>query len=176
MTQFTNYTRSQVAAICKVYGPKIIGLPPGVDGAQLLWAISGNESSFGVNCEPRLEPTYWTGQYSHDPAQAKLNQQYGPIAASSVGPWQLMAVNAAPFGVAPVEASMQIDKAAQATVGFLSHQLQREKPPSLEMILKMWNSGNWKGAFVPAQYIVEGVKNYGVALPVEGGASDTTET
>ena len=56
-----NFTPKQVADQCRISGPDLAGLPRGVDGAQLLWAMAGNESSFGVNCTPRHEPAFDVG-------------------------------------------------------------------------------------------------------------------
>ena len=77
-----NFTRQQIADACLAYGPQLTELPYGVDGAQLLWALSGNESSFGANCTPRYEPAYDVGgRY----ADADLLARFGRAAACSYG-------------------------------------------------------------------------------------------
>ena len=97
----TNFTQQEIAAQCRISGPQLIGLPAGIDGAQLLWAISGNESSFGANCTPRHEPAYDVGgRYGSNAVMVPLLTEWGSAAACSYGPLQLMFCNA-PAGATP---------------------------------------------------------------------------
>jgi len=171
MTVYKNYTKQQIADACRRYGCQLLNLPAGVNGAQLLWALSGNESSFGADCNPRLEPAYWTGKYSADTVQAKINKLFGPLGASSSGPWQVMAINAWKGGISPADVANDLDKAARATVGFLNRSIAAQWPLNLADIFDMYNSGNWKDTIVPHQYIADGVKNYGLPMPAEGGTN-----
>src|SRR5262249_16613437 len=43
--------KEHLAALCRQHGPGL-HLPAGLDGAQLLWAFSGRESSFGARSIP----------------------------------------------------------------------------------------------------------------------------
>lgn len=132
-----NFTRQQIADACRAYGAQLTDLPDGVDGAQLLWALAGNESSFGANCTPRYEPAYDVGgRY----ADAALLARFGRAAACSYGPWQIM------FGNCPtnfIPSDMEdLDKAAVATILFLNRQLNRFRPSTLRSIGAIWNGGN----------------------------------
>lgn len=132
-----NFTRLQIADACRAYGPQLTELPYGVDGVQLLWALSGNESSFGANCTPRYEPAYDVGgRY----ADADLLARFGRAAACSYGTWQIMFVNCPPNYV-PSDMN-DLDKAAVATVLFLNRQLNRFRPSTLRSIGAIWNGGN----------------------------------
>lgn len=132
-----NFTRLQIADACRAYGPQLTELPYGVDGAQLLWALAGNESSFGANCAPRHEPAYDVGgRY----ADADLLARFGRAAACSYGPWQIMFANC-PSHYIPEDMN-DLDKAAVATVLFLNRQLNRFRPSTLRSIGAIWNGGN----------------------------------
>lgn len=156
-----NYIRQQIATACRSYGSQITGLPDGVDGEHLLWALSGNESSFGANCAPRHEPAYDVGgRY----ANAALLARFGHAAACSYGPWQIMFVNCPPNFIP--EDMDNLDKAAAATILFLNRQLTRFRPSTLELIGSIWNGGNPLAlSSVRVQhYADELVRNYAVPL------------
>lgn len=131
------FPRAEIVRVCRHYGQLIEGLPQGIDGAQLLWAIAGNESSFGTNAKPVYEAAYGpNGRYHHP----KNWEKFGRLAASSLGPWQLMFVNAPPLTTP--EDMQDLDKAAQATVWFMNSQIRRFKPTTLASIGAIWNGGN----------------------------------
>ena len=159
-----NFTRLQIADACRAYGPQLTELPYGVDGVQLLWALSGNESSFGANCTPRYEPAYDVGgRY----ADADLLARFGRAAACSYGTWQIMFVNCPPNYV-PSDMN-DLDKAAVATILFLNRQLNRFRPSTLELIGAIWNGGNplALSSFRVQHYADELVRNYAVPMPTE---------
>ena len=136
-----NFTQQQIADMCRVYGPQLTNLPSGIDGAQLLWAISGNESSFGENCAPRHEPAFdVSGIYGGTPAMRPLLAAYGSAAASSYGPWQILFCNC-PAGYSPSYGD-DLDKAAQATVRYLNMLLARWTCSSLADVGECWNAGH----------------------------------
>ena len=143
-----NWTQAQVQEACKKFGPAIhayslvdgYGYP--LSGIKLLWAISGQESSFGANCGPRLEPAYWDGAYSETGLQQELNRQYGIAAAKSYGPWQVMYQNCYRLGT-PGEIDADINLGAQAAVDFLNdYVIGSQKAVSLQQIARVYNSGN----------------------------------
>ena len=136
-----NFTPSQVAAMCEKYGPQVGPLPTGVDGAQLLWAMSGNESGFGTNCTPRHEKAFDAGGIygSHAPMPSLIALYGSPAAASSYGPLQVMLCNAG--GLAPAGFD-DIDQAFAASVSYLNTLLRRFKPQSLDEIGECWNAGH----------------------------------
>ena len=157
-----SYTRQQIASACQAYGSQVGPLPANIDGAQLLWAIAGNESSFGANCTPRHEPAYDEGGRYADEA---LLAQFGSAAAYSYGPWQIMFVNCPPNYIP--EDMNDLDKAAVATLLFLNRQLNRFRPSTLELIGAIWNGGN-PGALQRPEvqvYADRLERNYAVPLP-----------
>lgn len=161
-----DFTQSDIAAQCRISGPQLRPLPDGVDGAQLLWAISGNESSFGANCTPRHEPAFDVGGVYGDGAVMRpLLVKYGAAAACSYGPWQLMFANA-PAGWEPDDLS-DLPKAARATVLFLNRLLVRFQPSTLAGIGECWNAGHPMTVPPPgvARYVAELAKNYAVPMP-----------
>jgi len=127
--------------MCAEYGPQVGPLPAGVDGAQLLWAMSGVESSHGANCTPRHEPAFDVGGiYGGNAPMPALIAKYGsPAAACSYGPWQVMLCNAGGLGPQDFD---DIDQATHASVSFLNNRLFHYKPASLAECGEMWNAGH----------------------------------
>lgn len=161
-----SFTPQQIADQSRVSGPELLGLPSGTNGTQLLWAISGNESSFGVNCTPRHEPAFDSGGvYGSGPVMTPLLKKYGSAAACSYGPWQIMFPNCPP-GFSPKDMS-DLGKCASATVGFLNHLLARWKPSSLAGIGECWNAGHPMMNLSPgvASYVQKLTANYQVPMP-----------
>lgn len=155
-----DFTKAQIVSACR-FGASLSPLPFGIDGPQLLWAISGNESSFGVNCTPRYEPAFDIGGLYAD---AALLNRFGRGAACSYGPWQIMFCNC-PADYAPADMA-DLGKAAMATVAFLNKQLIRFAPPSLSIIGAIWNGGSPSTILKPAvaAYAAELAKNYLVPM------------
>lgn len=98
-----------VAALCRKHGPDLFtpatwqGTP--LDKAKLLWALAGNESSFGLNCNPRHEPGYcFNGRYF----DSERTRQWGCLAHCSFGPWQVMFTHF-PVGVSPLSLMWEMD-------------------------------------------------------------------
>lgn len=158
------FTKTEIAAACTQYGPTVVALPDGIDGVQLLWAMSGNESSFGANVTPRHEPAFDVGGIYGDSEQMKpLLALYGSAAACSYGPWQVMFAN---VPEAAPESFDNLDFCALASVAFLNKQLTRFKPESLGDIGSIWNAGHIQNPY-SAQvqiYVDRLTGNYAVAL------------
>lgn len=133
-------TREEVAAQCRKFGAEVQPLPQGIAGYQLLWALSGVESSFGSNVKPRHEPAYDVGgEYAGNAPCPELLAKYGRAAACSYGPWQVLLVNAPDF--TPAELA-EPGNAAQASVTYLNSLLRRFKPQTLAEIGSCWNAGH----------------------------------
>ena len=101
-----------------------VRIPSGcsIDPKALLIAMTGNESSWGSNCAPRLELGYYRGgAYYLKPSNdwlRKLVTKYEECAAMSWGPWQIMfpvayelgykgTAHAHPWGLYEPEISLQ---------------------------------------------------------------------
>ena len=157
------YTRQQIAQVCRQLGPSVGPLPNGIDGAQLLWALSGNESSFGLNCTPRHEPGYDVGgRYATHSPMPELRMQFGRAAACSYGPWQLMLAFAG--GHSPNDMS-DLLTAANATIVFLNCDLRRfeTKIEALCDIGEVYNAGH---VCPDLDYTTKLDTNYLVPMPV----------
>lgn len=162
-----SYTKQQIADICRSYGSQLTNTPSTIDGTQVLWGLSGNESSFGANCNPRHEPAFDVGGifFNNSPVQRLLVAKFGKDAACSYGPWQLLFCNAPPEFV-PSD-MLDLAMATNATVRFMNIQLGRFKPTTLNQIAEIWNDGkplNSPDAGVQ-RYVAEFIKNYSVAMP-----------
>jgi len=157
---------NQVARQCRSFGVAIEPLPQGIAGYQLLWAISGCGSSFGMNITPRHESAWDTGgTYAAHSPMPELLKQYGSAAACSYGPWQVLFVNA-PSGFTPSDFD-DIQLAAQATAAFLNKLLRTFKPKTLAEIASCWNAGHIQNPLSPgvAQYATDLTKFYAEPLP-----------
>ncbi|MCI0624843.1 MAG: hypothetical protein L0387_24925 [Acidobacteria bacterium] len=156
-----NADRHIISNLCRQYGP-ILKAPEGMDGARLLWAISGNEGSFGDWFPPRHERSYC---YIPTPGRyydKELTRRWGCLAHMSYSPWQIMAPNAK--GFSPLELSHPA-VAIEAVVGFLNRMFERKIPPAtLEEIADAYNSGNHLDQNVPHEYIARLKRNYEVPL------------
>lgn len=148
-----NFTQAETLEQCRALG-STVGPLAGLDGATLLWALSLNESSGGINCGPRHEPAFDIGGgfYKTSPQQRVLVAQFGSMAACSYGPLQIMLCNAAP-GTVPQDFN-DLGKAMKISVAFLNHQLAHFKPVTLMTIGAIWNAGS------PQQNPSPGVQAY----------------
>lgn len=137
-----NFTRQQIADACRhAAATNPMDLPMGLDLTQLLWAICGNESSFGANCNPRHEPAFDVGgTYAHAPAMVRLLDMYGSHAACSYGPMQVMLVNA-PAGYTPQSFDF-VDRSIAAGRYALANLVIHWNPKSLAEIGGCYNGGN----------------------------------
>jgi hypothetical protein len=165
----TTFTYAQLADEIRTIAPLVVGLPAGVDPVKLLWAMAGNESSFGKNCTPRHEPAYdFGGRYAAHPQQQHLLEAFGTAAAYSYGPWQQMFCNA-PTGFTP-ESFADIHNCGISVVAQLNRILRSEKPTNLAQIASCWNAGHIEPKPLPdvAAYAAELETNYAkppVAMP-----------
>jgi len=127
--------------LCVKYGPLLL-LPPGIDGAALMWAIAGRESTFGRDTTPRHEPAYDVGGiYALNPSQAALLTRYGRAAACSYGPWQVMLVNCGNMTPSDLD---DPEKAARACVFHTNgYVLCTQNAATVEQIAQTYNSGNF---------------------------------
>jgi hypothetical protein len=134
------FTPGEIAVPCRQFGAQVGPLPPSVNGAQLLWAIAGVESTWGRNTTPRHEPAFDVGGIygNHAPMPALL-KLFGKLGASSFGPWQIMLCNSS--GMAPSDFN-DLDSAAHATTIYLNILLRRFVPQELAEIGECWNAGH----------------------------------
>jgi hypothetical protein len=147
------FSHQEIADACRQFGPQLAPLPEGVDGSRLLWALSGNESSFGANSKPRHEPAFDAGGlYGDGAAMRTLLAKFGRAAACSYGPWQMMFCNA-PSDFTPASFG-DLHQAAQAAVDQLNRFLRKYKPQSLAEIGECWNAGH------PIEHLSAGVARY----------------
>jgi hypothetical protein len=143
-------TKEELTRLCILYGASLDrelahtsdggGKP--IDGARLLWAMSGRESSFGQNMKPRHEPAYDVGgRYANLPEVKQGLEQFGSAFACSYGPLQIMACNAR--GFTPSELEADPEKALAAAVAMLRLTvLGAQKAATLEHICQAWNAGH----------------------------------
>ena len=166
------FSRAALAAACHAHGPELNVAALNLDGARVLWAIAGVESSFGLNCQPRHEMSYCTGSLSHAPQVVALTEKYGHAAHASFGPWQMMLCNAASVTTAgnwacPPENFASLEFCVEKAVAFINARiLKAEGARTLEQIAWAYNAGTFRQEFEPVQYIQQAVHNYGaVPLP-----------
>jgi hypothetical protein len=157
-----NVPRPTIVDLCNRFGGAL-KVPPTIDGARLLWALAGNESSFGLNASPRHEQAYCHGGRYYDKA---LTGIWGCLAHCSFGAWQVMYPNIS-FGgaVSPLDVMNKPEVAANAAVQFINRRiLMAEKATTIEEIADAYNSGDWRDSIIPEKYIADLVKNYAIAI------------
>lgn len=173
-------TPLQIADICRVQATGVI-LPAGsdLDPARLLWALSGNESSFGANVTPHHESGYcpFTNgvYYKNNPDVRKQTALIGCLAHMSYGPLQVMWYNIVKFyydaGAMGPQESLAIalltdpNRGMNAAVAFLNKEIfGRQGCKTLDEIGDAYNSGNAKDKIIPVEYIAKLKTNYDVPL------------
>ncbi len=139
------------------YGSRMLDPIPGVDGAALLWAIGTIESARGKHAVPRYEPAFgWKGRYANT-QQRRLLREHGDLAASSLGPWQVMYCNVWTVTggmVTPLE-MYQPATAMMVTVLWMNSNILARGAKTVAEIADAWNSGNHKDSNVPHAYIAK---------------------
>ncbi len=142
------FRRSEVIDACRRWGAKL-QVPEVIDGALLLWALSGCESTFGWDCAPRHEPYYHALAASGKNAQlTALTARYGCDAHSSFGPWQELLVNCS--ATMRPEDFADLERCAEEVVEFINSRiLQREHATTVEEIAAAYNSGKWVWVHMP---------------------------
>ena len=161
-----SFTKQEIADACRAWGPRLL-IPQSVeiDGTKLLWALAGNESSFGANCMPRHEMAYCTGIYSHAISTVLATEQFSHAAHASFGPWQMMLVNADP--ACDPELFGRVGFCALKVGGFLNTEIfGRQRATTLQEVGAAYNSGNFRDSSKwPLAYIAQLEQNYNVPLP-----------
>ncbi len=153
-----SFEPAAISALCRQYGPQL-HCPADVNGAQLLYALAGNESSFGRDSRPRHEMGYCTGRYSTNPLVVALTQKYGHDAHCSYGPWQTLLVNASSY--TPDQLRQDPDACIRAVLAFLNREIfGRQGATTIAQVGDAYNSGNFRDANVPEQYIAKLYENY----------------
>lgn len=137
---------------------------PGIDAAKLLWAIAGNESSFGDNFAPRHEAAYC---YDGTLFESQVTKAWGCLAHCSYGPWQVMFANFPP-GIAPqsliqVGPSM-VESCIMAAIADINRAVKLGAV-TIQEIADVYNAGSLRPRVVPANYIAKLAANYAVPMP-----------
>jgi hypothetical protein len=165
-------TPEQTMALCRK-GAEGLMIPEGIDGTALLWALAGNESSFGVNAVPRHEAAYCRGgKYGKAPLLAEHRKTWGCWACCSYGPWQITYLNALTYAGGGEMTPICLESkdglvALRATIGFLNgYVFGAQKARTIEQIADTYNSGNWRDAPTPdvQRYISEIHRQYRIIL------------
>lgn len=135
-----------------------------VDGARLLWAISGCESDFGRQREfVRAEPAYLPGgKYFGTQALAPHWHRWGVLASSSFGSFQILFVTAYELGFRGHPIDLQQDEigAKWATRLITDRLIGRQGAATLAKVLDGYNSGTHRDGHVPAGYVAKGIRYY----------------
>lgn len=138
-----SFPRQAVVDACQKYGPQL-RVDSSLDGVKVALAIASNESSVGANCGPRHEPAYEENGsiWKASALQQQLVEGYGPAAAASYGPWQMMFINFE-RGIDPGRLLTDLECCAENFVRFFnSYVIGIRKAVTLEEIGQVWNGGH----------------------------------
>ncbi len=182
----TQTPQSIIAKLCQQYSP-MLKVPAGLDPARVLWALAGNESSFGLNSLPRHESAYC---YGHEYEVRALSHRWGCASHCSYGPWQMMfshlvtylGETAEPFafvfewGQSDEHFELGAHFAVKGAVAMLNQEiLGRQGATTLDQIAKSWNHGNWRDSFDDSVYQHRAQTNYNapwpLIIPAEGAGA-----
>jgi hypothetical protein len=135
-----------------------------IDGAALLYAIAGNESTFGERREfVKHEAGYLPGghYFANSPDLRDAYHQYGVLAGSSFGTWQLMYIVARELGFTGHPIELQHDETLLLwVVQHVQRHILKREPRTLADIFDAYNSGNFTDGNVPKDYILKGLHTY----------------
>jgi hypothetical protein len=148
---------------CQSVGPTLPaiahnGVP--CDGALVLWAFAGIESTFGRDREvPRFEASYAPGGYMYrtSPLVRALWAQYGRPGASSWGTWQMMLPTARDLGFAGEPHELTHDA---VLAPLFARYLVRSQALTLVDCADAYNSGNYRDRIIPVDYMAGIVTAY----------------
>jgi hypothetical protein len=148
---------------CQSVGPSLTGLSHnGVpcDGALVLWALAGVESSYGRDREePRYEWSYSPGGpvYLKSSTVRRLYERYGPAAACSYGSWQMMFPTAIDLGYTGPPGGLKDDATlAPLVVRYIA----RSQALTLPDVADAYNSGTYRDNIRPLDYTAKVVSAY----------------
>lgn len=131
-----------------------------LNGARLLWALCGQECSFGANLLPRHEPSWDVGGglYLESQELRVYIGVQGSDGACSYGPLQAMAYNLQPYTPAQLAADPAL--AFTASIKFFNrYVIEHWKDKTLQDVCDTWNAGNPKGVAVPG-YVANVTRYY----------------
>lgn len=151
--------------------PNLQSAFPWVNAPALLSAICDNESSFGADCNPRLEASYLRGsvrKYLGIDSSGAPGRWYNPdswdawglYSACSHGPTQIMGATLWDLGYHdnPTNLSRDAVVAMIWTIRYI--QARAEGAATVEQIADAYNSGSYRDRFQPTAYMQELRLNY----------------
>jgi len=161
--------------------PGITNISSTINKPALLCAIADNESSFGDDCNPRLEASYIRGSVRKylgiDPTgrhgkwyEAEPWEAWGILSAMSHGPTQIMGTVLWGLGYkdnpAYLGEDVGVQVAVQYTVAYINARANGAQ--TVEQVADAYNSGSYKDRFVPQAYVNAFKQNYDRWLEVFG--------
>lgn len=170
-----SFSPANVAQGCREQGAILqFYLPEWCDGTKLLWALAGNESSFGWNIKPRTEPAFEPGGRYFDKEMEQLWAQFGREAAASHGIFQIMLINAP--GFTPIEFRDNLTANFSAVIGYIRRRIfpegQPQKwPKAYSEFADAYNSGNFRDKNVPLRYIADFYSHLKHPMPLAESAA-----
>jgi hypothetical protein len=130
----------------------------------MLGAFSLCESSGGYDKSPRFEPAYAPGgkYYKASELQRKLYEMYGKDASSSWSSFQIMFLIYHELGFTKTTPEKADDDnySMPVAIKFFNKRIFRLNPKFLSQVGDAYNSGNFKDANVPTNYIKKLLDNY----------------
>lgn len=165
---------------CDAFGASLTGLVTHngqpVDGPLMLWAFSGNESSYGQNrLFVKNETNYMPGgvYFRASAALQALYKKFGILACSSFGSFQIMAIVAQEMGHIGNPVELQDDEVCAKFMSKLIAErfVKHQGCKTLAELGDAYNSGNARDQNIPKVYIRDLVGRYEQGWPVDGAAA-----
>jgi len=150
----------------------LLNVPIGIDPKALLWAIAGNETQFGhFRNYVRAEEAFLPGGrfYKASNELREKYREYGVLASSSIGTWQIMYITAYELGYKLHPIFLQTNYIAiQCVIEFINRRAFGRGAINIAEVFDAYNSGSFKDKFMPSSYILKGKNYYGEYLSDKG--------
>lgn len=147
------HSPQEFEAICVDLAPKL-QFSFGLNKVGILMGIGGIETDFAKKNRPRFEPAYAPGgKYFKAAHMQGLWDTYGDWACMSYGPWQIMAVKALELGYSGPVGDLWDGRISGPYVVMFLNNIFTSGAQKIEDVLDAYNTGNYRDANVPKDYI-----------------------
>lgn len=165
-------SKDQIWSLAKQHGPDLQAAFV-EEKAAFLFALSGKETTHGIENIPRYEPAFGPGglYYQKSKLLKELYRKFGALASCSWGPWQILAITAIEnqhFSGHPAELHNGFISLPYA-VGYLNY-LIKNGANTLERLFASYNAGLGclkNGKLWPTKYVQDALLFYDSALKIK---------
>ena len=134
----------------------------GINNTALLRALCGQESSYGLDGNPRHEGG-WCPNVNKGVSRvaADRHREWGCLACCSYGPLQALYHSLADTGLVK-DPTLLLNQqyAFDKSLGLLIAKIRKQQPLTVTAVADLWNSGSWQDDHIPTIYIASVLRHY----------------